>query len=227
MKFSIVSAREKNYFLRTAIVLSAALAALAALFLWVNVKVRPFITAVTSSYASNTVTNTLNSIVKEELQEYEYDFVEIIYAPDGEVAAVNTNAIDTNLLRARLTDGLRKRIADLDEKELGIPLGNFLPYHVFSGLGPRVPVRFLLLSNTNISVRESFSARGINQTLYSIYFEVTTVVGAYIPTMSSSSTVKCNIPVSQTLIVGRVPDSYTNVTGADGDPEDIVLNMGG
>ncbi len=227
MRFNLVSARERSGLWRALTAAVAVTAALAALFIFVNVKMRPFITDVTTAYAQNTVTNTLNSIVKEELKEHEYDFVEITYSPSGEVVAVSTNAIDTNLLRARLTDELRVRIADLEEKKIGIPAGNFLPYHFFSGLGPEVPIRFLLLSNTQIDVKESFSSKGINQTLYSIYFDVSTTVGVYIPTMSSTSEVKCNIPVSQTLIVGRVPESYTHVTGADGEEADIVLNMVG
>jgi len=207
--------------------LSVGALAIGALFLWVNMKIKPFVTSVTRSYAENTVMNTLNDIVRGELEKNEYDFIDVTYSPTGEVAAVSLNSVDINLLRARLIEELKSRIADLDEKEIGIPIGNFLPYHFLSGMGPKIPVRFLLLSNTSADVKESFASRGINQTLYSISFDVKTKVGVYIPTMSGSSEAECSIPIAQVLISGRVPDSYTNVSGADGDPEDIVLNMGG
>lgn len=227
MRLKIVHAHETNLFMRAAMVLSAMLIVPTALFILINIKVRPFITSVTNAYAQNIVSQTLNSIVREELEKNEYDFVEITYAPNGEVVAVCSNAIDTNLLRARLIEKLKEKIAVLSERKLSIPIGNFLPHSFMSGLGPRIPVRFLLLSNTKIDVRESFKTSGINQTLYSIFFDVRTKLGVYIPTMSSSCDIECNIPVSQTLIVGKVPENYTSVSGAKGTPEDIVLNMVG
>ncbi|MCD8049757.1 MAG: sporulation protein YunB [Clostridia bacterium] len=195
------------------------------LFVWVNIKIKPFITSVTKSYAENTVAATLNSILREQLQTHDYDFIDITYLPDGSVASVSLNAVETNLLRSALIESLKKEIAALDEQRIGIPLGNFLPNQFFSGLGPKIPVTFLILSNTSVKVAESFTSQGINQTLYTLSFQIETRVGIYIPTLSSSVNVETTIPIAQTIIVGKIPESYTSVDGVEDTPEDVVLNM--
>lgn len=197
----------------------------AVLFIWINIKVRPFIISVAHGYASNAVSNTLNEIIDEAMKEGEYSFVQLTMDGEGKIAAATMNSPDVNLLMTQIAIGLRDKIANMDEITAKIPLGNFLPYPFLSGMGPEIPVKFLILANTSVSAEESFEDRGINQTLHTISFKVVTTVGIYIPTMHSEVVVENTVPVSKTLIVGTVPDSYTNVEGMEGSVQDTVLDV--
>jgi sporulation protein YunB len=195
------------------------------IFIWVNIKVRPFVISVTQGYAENIASNTLNQIIDEAMKENEYNFVNLIKDSGNRVVAVTMNSADTNLFMTRISIGLKNRIADMDEIEARIPLGNFLPYPFLAGLGPKVPVKFLVLASTAVSAKESFISKGINQSLYTLSLHVVTDVGIYIPAMHSSVRVENEVPIAQTIIVGSVPDSYTNVEGMEGSVQDTVLDI--
>lgn len=225
MRLSVVSVYEKESRLRFLWYILFALIAFCAVFIWINIKVRPFVISVAKGYATNVVSNTLSGILDEAMKEDDYTFVNVINDSEGKVTAVTMNGADTNLLMTKIAIGLKQRIADMEEIEAMIPLGNFLPYPFLAGVGPEIPVKFLILANTSVNANESFISKGINQSLYTISFHVVTDVGIYIPTMHSSVTVENDIPVAQTLIVGNVPDNYTNVEGMEGTVQDTVLNL--
>ncbi|MBR5535941.1 MAG: sporulation protein YunB [Clostridia bacterium] len=225
MRLSIVSGYEKRSITHFLWYILFVLIMLIALFIWINIKVRPFVISITRGYAENVASNTLNAIIDEAMRENEYNFVNVIKNAEDNVVAVTMNSADTNLFMTKISIGLKNRIADMDEIEAKIPLGNFLPYPFLAGLGPEIPVKFLILATSAVSAREDFVSKGINQSLYTLSLHVVTDVGIYIPAMHSSVTVENEIPVAQTVIVGNVPDSYTNVEGMDGSVQDTVLDI--
>ncbi len=225
MRLGIVPVYEKRGPVRFLWYILLLLAAIAAVFIWINIKVRPFMVSVTRGYAENVVSNTLNALIDEIMQNEDFTFVNVIKDSQGRVVAVTMNSADTNVFMTRISIGLKNRIADMEQVEAKIPIGNFLPYPFLAGLGPEVSVKFLVLANTAVSAREEFVSKGINQSLYTLSLHVVTDVGIYIPAMHSSVTVENEVPVAQTLIVGNVPDTYTNVEGVEGSAQDTVLNI--
>lgn len=225
MRLSIAPGYEKRSGTRFLWYILFVLIFLIALFIWINIKVRPFVISITKGYAENVASNTLNAIIDEAMREREYGFVNVIRNGENNVVAVTMNSADTNLFMTKLSIGLKDRIADMDEIEARIPLGNFLPYPFLAGLGPEIPVKFLILANTSVSAKEDFVSKGINQSLYTLSLHVTTDVGIYIPAMRSSVRVESEVPIAQTVIVGSVPDSYTNVEGMEGSVQDTVLDI--
>ena len=225
MRMSLDFGYEKPKYRRFFIYIALLFVVAAGVFIFINLKIRPFVISVTQGYAVNAVSNTLNDIIDEVLKKDEYRFVNIIKDSQGQIAAVTMNSADVNLFMTQLSIGMKEKIADMDEIEAKIPLGNFLPYPFFAGLGPDIPVRFLILANSNVGVEEKFVSQGINQTLYTLTLNSDTRVKLYIPTVNTSITVKNSIPVFQTLVVGGVPDSYTNVEGMEGTVQDTVLDI--
>jgi sporulation protein YunB len=224
MRYSLVYAYEKGGVKRAVCLFLVSLLGFAAIFIWINIKIRPLVVSVTEGYAKTLVSYDLNSVVKEELEKRDYDFVNVQKDSSGRVMAVSLNAVETNLLKSSLIITLRERDGQPEAKYVRIPLGNFLHNQFFSGLGPKIPVRFLILTNTAVEVNDAFVSEGINQTLYSVSLDIKTSVEIYIPTMSNTLEVENVIPIAQTLIAGEVPDSYTGISGAEGGAADIALN---
>lgn len=221
MRMSIVTVRKPKALHR----FLAVFLAFSLLLVWMGLRIKPLITGVAKGYGENVVANALSEMVEEELKSTKYQFFDIIYDGSGSVSAVMTNSGDINHFMARIILRLKEKIVEMEEFEASIPLGNFFSNPFFSGVGPNIPVKFLILSNTSITAEDKFEAKGINQTLYTVELRIDTKIGIYLPGMSESMTMTNFIPISQTLVVGKVPDTYTNVEGMEGTVQDTVLDI--
>ena len=131
----------------------------------------------------------------------------------GLVAAAVTDVRRLNALQAALAADVIGRLTDPRTADLSIPLGNLLPTPLLSGLGPRLPVRILSVSGAEARLRSRFSAAGINQTLHRLLLELRAEIRVLIPAGTVETAVYVTVPVAETVIVGRVPDSYTYFEG--------------
>ena len=222
MRFCVVNMQKKG---RGLLKLLLVIVALFLLFLWVMMKIRPVIISVAKGYGENVVANRLNEMIAEELERMEFDFTEVTFSPDGKISGVKMDSYRVNTFMTDIVLVLKDRILEMEEIEVEIPLGNFVSNPFFSGLGPKIPIKFIILTNTNVTLDEHFYEKGINQTLYVINLRVDTKVSLYIPGMNENMTVTNILPLSQHIIVGDVPDTYTNVEGMDGSVQDAVLDV--
>ena len=60
----------------------------------------------------------------------------------------------------------------------------------------------------NVSTRHEFISQGINQTLHTIYLDITVDIEVLLPLKNRVEKVDATIPIGQTLIVGSVPQTY-------------------
>ena len=93
---------------------------------------------------------------------------------------------------------------------------------MFNDRGPRIPLRVTMSGNALTTMNSAFSSAGINQTSHQIELEVTVRIYAAIPGFRSSIETTTNYLVAETVLVGEVPDSFTQV---DGDQADIVRKI--
>ena len=114
MRLGIVSVYEKQSPLRFLWYILWLLIILVAIFIWINIKVRPFVVSVTRGYAENVVSSTLNSLIDEAMNNEDYTFINVISDASQRVVAVNMNSADTNAFMTRLSIGLKQRIADME-----------------------------------------------------------------------------------------------------------------
>ncbi len=221
MRMSVVYTNDKKVFPW----ILCGLVAFCLVLLWIGVKIKPLVISVAKGYGENLVSNTLNEMINEEIKKLDFEFTNVTLTSEGKVTRVTMDSGRVNQFMADIVLVLKDKIAEMEEIEAGIPLGNFLSNPFFSGMGPKIPVRFLILTNTNVTMEEEFSSQGINQTLYVINLRVDTKVGIFFPGIRDSMMVTNLVPLSQQLIVGEVPDNYTNVEGMEGSVQDTVLDI--
>ena len=118
-----------------------------------------------------------------------------------------------NKIKSQLLLKVQDKIEDVKPKEVGIPIGNIINSHMFSGWGPIIPVRLISIGTINTDFKNSFEAAGINQTKHEISVEVTGKINILLPILSVSSEVVTTVPVAHTILVGDVPDQYINIEG--------------
>lgn len=125
----------------------------------------------------------------------------------GRLLALRTDMNQLNRLRNETLDIINRRITAGGESELGIPLGSvFLPA-LFSGKGPRLPVRVLTVSNCDAEFYSSFEEAGINQTLHRITMQVAMNITLLTPAGTQKIAVDSGVVVAETILVGQVPDT--------------------
>lgn len=175
---------------------------------------RSLVTELAVSSAKDAVVVAVNEIVKDIMTDEDFDpsdLVKLERNADGSVAAVTTNVAAVNMLAARV---LERAVAQTEDRciTVRIPLGNLAGSTLLAGKGPSVPVELLMLSSSVAGFRSEMTTAGINQTRHQILLELHVDVSLLMPWRTVGTDVDTEILVSETVIVGAVPESYLNWT---------------
>ena len=151
-----------------------------------------------------------------ELEDISYDDL-IVLERDagGRILALRTDMNQLGRLRNETLAIINERILDEGETELGVPLGSILLPALFSGKGPRLPVRVLTVSNSDAEFHSSFQAAGINQTMHRITMEVAMNVTLLTPAGTQTLRVDSGVVVAETILIGQVPSTVIQTGGKE------------
>ena len=181
-------------------------------------RLKPLIREMGETEAENAVTLTINRVLSTMLLSGELDYSDLVRLEkdeNGFVTAIYANMGRINLLRSEIAGEVLRQIMDKDKAELRLPLGNILGGILFSGRGPGLPVRILSVERVKADLSSRFTSAGINQTLHQIRVELQVTVRVLVPGGLTTGSVAVRIPVAETLLLGRVPDSYTYFEGSE------------
>ena len=165
------------------------------------------------SDASDIVTVQTNNAIAALMAEGDFqngDFVSFEKNASGEVTAIHSNMAKINLLSTRILD----RVVGATENRtltVYIPAGNLTGVSLLMGRGPSVPVRIIMLTSSRVELGDSVITAGINQTKHQICLNVIVDVDILIPWGTESTQVVTEVMIADTLVVGKVPDTYLNV----------------
>ena len=87
-------------------------------------------------------------------------------------------------------------------------------------------MKIQLYGNVTANIRSDFEGAGINQTRHRILCDVKVGVSAVIPGCSSYTEVENSFTVSETVLLGNVPDSFTSVDVSEDLYDDINNFLG-
>lgn len=151
------------------------------------------------------------------LEDISYDSL-IVLEKDagGNLLALRTDVNQLNRLRNETLAIINQQLMGIGESRLGIPLGSILFPSLFSGRGPRLPVRVLTVSDSDAEFDSSFREAGINQTLHQITMQVAVNITLLTPAGTQQLRVDSGVVVAETILVGQVPSTMIR-TGGKGD----------
>lgn len=107
-----------------------------------------------------------------------------------------------------LTRVAQRQLAALGTDRYHIPLGQLLGSRLLANYGPRLPVFLTPVGWVRVTVRDEFSAQGINQTRHVILAEMEVTVRVVIPLFSEQVTLRASHPIAEGIIIGEVPATY-------------------
>ena len=170
-------------------------------------------TRIAVSDASDAVTARVNQTIAELMAEKDYGgdyFVRFEKDEAGEVTAISSNMARINALSAEILD----RVVGATENHtitVEIPAGNLSGVSLLMGRGPKVPVEILVLTSSRVEFNNSIVTAGINQTKHQINLEVVVDIDVLIPWGTESAQVVTEVLIADTIVVGRVPETYLNM----------------
>ena len=169
-------------------------------------------TDIAVSDAGDLVSVRINNAIAQLMREGDYNgdyFVSFEKGQSGEVTAISCNMSRINALSAQILD----RVVNATENYttvVRIPLGNLTGISLLMGRGPKIPVEIITLTSSRVGFSNSIVTAGINQTRHQIMLHVTVDIDVLVPWGSESTQVDTEILIADTVIVGRVPETYMN-----------------
>ena len=211
---------------RRSILLLLLAAALLAFALRSAIFLRRISSSIALSDATDAVTIAVNELVAKQMRErdngygygygYGYDyFVTLEKDADGMITAITTNTARVNAFAAEILSEMVDA-ANSGELNIRIPLGSLLGSSLLLGMGPDVPVNIDMLTSSFVRFDNALTSTGINQSRHTLTLKASVDIDIIIPWASLSTTVETDILIAETVIVGRVPDTYVNVEDTNG-----------
>ena len=186
--------------------------------------VSPTIVAFSEAKIKSLTTAAVNSAIFEVMLEpISYsDLVSIEKNADGEITLIAANSMIINKLARDMAQSTETYIEKMGEQDVKIPIGTLSGSPLLAGKGFKVTIRVLPLGSVKCQFVSEFETAGINQTRHKIYLDVVATISIVLHT--SQSIVKTNTPVlvSESIIVGKVPDTYLSAGSIFGQDYDLT-----
>ena len=162
------------------------------------------------SDARDIVTVQVNESIARIMAEGAYDensFVRFEKNSAEEITAISANMAKINTLSAEI---LHAVVGATENRTLkvSIPLGNLTGISLLMGRGPGVPVQIIMLSSSRVEFQNNIVTAGINQTKHQINLNVVVDIDILIPWGTESTQVVTEVMIADTVVVGKVPESY-------------------
>ena len=163
-------------------------------------------------YSEKVALDSINKAVIDTLKEQiKYtDLITIEKNSNGEVSLMSVNSYKVNYLNREISAKTLYNAETALKEGIPIPLLLFSGINLLSGYGPTVRFKAILLSDVKSSFYSTFKSVGINQTLHSIYIDVSVEVVLEMPANSKKEICNGTVLICETILVGKVPDTYLN-----------------
>lgn len=188
----------------------------ATVILLVDMRIRPVIKGISSYQAKVYATKVINDAIYSELakENIRYDnLVSLTQNNIGEITSLQTDMVALNRLRSRATDAVLQQISTMNNQHIYIALGTLTGLQLLSGRGPELSIKIVPAGYLQTELENRFDSAGINQTRHQIMLKMDMRVSAIIPGFSVSTDIHTEFCLAETVIIGVVPDAFTQVTG--------------
>ncbi len=177
-------------------------------------KLQPVLSAAARTQTQNRITAVLEQAVLDDLagREVGYDDLVVIQRDgDGTVTALTCDMAKLNRLRAELVAAALEAVEGVDVSEYQIPLSTLFDSELLWARGPAIQVRSLSVGTVGAEFDSEFSSAGVNQTLHRLWLDLSVPITLLLPGGEVEIPVETRLCVAETVVVGRVPDTYLQV----------------
>ncbi|MBR4874508.1 MAG: sporulation protein YunB [Clostridia bacterium] len=167
-------------------------------------------TARARAIAIETINESVLNSFDEEKAKYE-NIAVFEYKEDGSIGALKSDLAGISRLKSELNLDVMSELKALDRTRLCIPMGSLTGNDLLAGVGPDLSFDIKPYGTAECDIITDFTEMGINQTKLDVTICVRADLSVLAPTVSKKCRVETTVPVISTVIVGSVPDTYTNI----------------
>ena len=192
------------------------MAILVGLLVFFRTRYNATIRSLAQTQVINATSDLINDAIDKQIEKGTIQYDRIVYFEkdlNGNITALKTNMSEVNRLKTDILNLINDEILDMDTSDLGIPVGSLILPELMSGRGPEIPVKIISIRNSEGSFESQFTEAGINQTLQQLTMHVSIDVSILVLGSAESFTVSSQVVVAETIIVGKVPDTFFQTGG--------------
>lgn len=181
----------------------------------IELRLSPSILAIAETRARTIATEAINKAVKDIYCVQYKDLITIHKNINGQVTLIQINTVEISRMETEITLAVVKSLQKIAKENIRLPLGMATGSKILTDVGPIIKIALQPVGSVDVETKEIFEEAGINQTRHKVLVEVTAQIRIVQPMLKSDMTVKTDIPVAETIIVGTVPDSIINLNKTD------------
>ena len=158
---------------------------------------------------TKTVNDSINEVIGKGVYGFDY-FVTLEKDGEGNVTAISSDMTHINTLSTEILNSVIES-TDNGIIKINIPAGNLSGLNLLLNKGPDIQVDIIMLTSSRVDFRNEMVSCGINQATYQLVLEVTVDIDILVPWGTESATTVTEVIVADTVIVGKVPNTYLNM----------------
>ena len=208
--------KRKNYrFIKIIFVIISIIVLLNILVVFFDKRVLPSVIEISKIMAKTQTLNIINEKSMEILNDnFNYnEMIKIQKDNEGNINLIQADTVKLNYIEAKLSTECNKALDDMQENTIEVPLGWTSNRSIFYRFGPNIKMHIEPIGSMVTSYESKFESAGINQTRHKIYLNVSVQIRMKLPISDQETTVETQVPVSDTIIVGKIPNSAIIPTG--------------
>lgn len=176
--------------------------------------IRPIVLEYAQNKIQQTVSYAIHDMLTQKIYENRAQYEQLITLErdnDNRITALKTDTILADYLKIQLARAAYDALNTLERGNIEVSLGTILLPTLIAGRGPTLNLGITSLGYADADFISAFTSAGINQTRHQILLEIR--AQARLITAFGSRDVKITnrLAVTDTVIVGTVPDSYTYI----------------
>ena len=158
---------------------------------------------------TKTVNDSINEVIGKGVYGFDY-FVTLEKDGEGNVTAISSDMTHINTLSTEILNSVIES-TDNGIIKINIPAGNLSGLNLLLNKGPDIQVDIIMLTSSRVDFRNEMVSCGINQAKYQLVLEVTVDIDILVPWGTEKATTVTEVIVADTVIVGKVPNTYLNM----------------
>ena len=167
----------------------------------------------------------INKIVADKLNDLPANNL-MIYQKDnnGQITAIDVDIVTMNKISNEINTEVVNAFDNLSDTYIYVPLGSASGYDLLAATGPMIPIKILPMGDIHLDFKTEFLSTGINQTTHKIYLDVNCTMDMITTFEEDNVEINQKIHISETVIIGNVPETYYNFKGIEADELTNMIN---
>lgn len=158
--------------------------------------------AITTEAVNDAVYYTLSDSLRYE------QLVSVERNSNGDILSITSNSLQINRIARDTASLSQKNLNDMSKSGVNIPLGAFTGINAFAGIGPKINIKIIPISNVTCRFASSFESAGVNQTKHSIYLEIVADISIIMLNDTINFASATEVLICESVLVGKVPEAY-------------------